>query len=171
MADAVLWQILEAVQTRLQGMTFAAQGTDTLPTIHDDAIVIRKYTRGRDNEGSFQNDRKPGIVLCLPGRAVRDPQAGTNLRDDVQYAILAQIISADHDDRLRNLRTYLKWQEQIAKAFHNQRVSDDDFDGGCVSIGMAVSVDNVDETQWVQHANFVAGVELHFISREPRGIV
>lgn len=174
MADAVYWQILEAVQDGLQDdLTFAAQGSDTVPTIASAAIVIRKLPYmdpDRKDEDYQRHDRMPGIIISPAGQVQRPAREGTNARDDVTYPVLCQIIDKDHKERLNNLRTYLKWQEQIAKYFNSQTLLDVQGAAGCVHIGQAVETDTVNESLWVKHRMFVAGVELYFKSREPRGV-
>ena len=172
MADAVLWQILESVRDGLRtDLTFQAQGTDSVKTIQSDAIVIRKViSKQRESELPEKDERKPGILICPPRSVLRNPQAGTNERDDAVYYVLCQIIDGDGFRDDRHLKTYLKWQEQIAKYFHAQPLLDVQADEGIVNIGHAIETEVVDDTLFVKHEHFVGGVLLEFISRETRGV-
>lgn len=161
MANAILWDILTAVQTRLRDdLTFAAMAGDTTQAIHDDAIVIQK-TLKLDSP-----PRTPGIIITPPLRMGIDPSMGTNARDDYVYPVLCQIVDIDNGDRSSNLHSYLKWREQIARAFQQQSLSG----VSSVYIGHVVEVDYVDERLWRRSRNFVGGVELRFYARLSRGV-
>lgn len=157
--DSILKQIVDAVQARLQGMTFSALGSDFVKTIDSDDIVIAKVAQK-------QNRNTPGLVISLPGRVMMPKEAGTNIRDDIEYVVMVQIVDKDNDTETLNIRSYLKWQEQIAKAFRNQRVPG----VSCAYIGAVNMLDNVDEKVWTKEKWFIASVELHFWARETRGI-
>ena len=171
MADAVFWQILEAVQTLLRSLTFSAQGSDSVATIEDSAIVIRKLKHGDpDKDERKRDERTPGWIISPGSRISRPPEAGTNIRDDVYYPVLAQLIDKDNFKRENNLQSYLKWLEQAAKVIHSQPMSDVQSAEGIVDIAHAVVTDTVDESMWVKHKQFVGGVEIVAVSREPRGV-
>jgi hypothetical protein len=169
--DATLWRILKAARDGLRNdIVFERMGTDsTAPAIRDDAIDIRKYSPGRDYEKEFRQAEKPGILISPASRMPQDPFAGENTRDDIRYPVLFQIIDHDDGDRERNLRTYLKWQEQVWKYFASQQLIDES--GECVAfIAYFEMLDAVDKKLWVQHELFVAGVRIDFFSQESRGI-
>ena len=166
-----LWSILTAARDGLRNdLSFQPQGGDSAQAIDTQAIVIRKYGFGRPDEGMFQSERRPGIIISPPSSVVMNPEAGENDRDDVEYPVLFQIIDSDSArDRQANLRTYVKWQEQVARYFRNQSLTDSG--GNCLAwISYVSSLDNIDERVWVRHPNFVSGVLVRFVSRETRGI-
>lgn len=171
MADAVLWSLLDDVRTGLRTLTFEAQGTDTVETIDSAAIVIRKVPR-REGwlEKIFQTERMPGIIIS-PIHVRRPPEAGTNVRDDAFYSISIQIIDRDTGrNKERNLRSYLKWQEQIARYLHTQtRNNIQTYAEGQVCIGWTVEGDFWDYVYEAKHEACVAGVLYQVKIREPRG--
>lgn len=171
MADAVLWDLLTSIQTGLRSdLSFVAQGTDTVPTIASEAIVIRKVSvRKRDVESSQNQELKPGLIISPPLKVTCSPEAGTNTRDDVMYPILIQLIAADQHRKEENLRTYLKWEEQIRKYLNAQR-REISTEGGCVYIGNVTVVDVVDEKIFVADQQFQSGIVVEYMSREPRGV-
>lgn len=171
MADAVLWSLLTDIQTGLRTLTFEAQGTDTVETISDSAIVIRKTPRKNGwLEKIFQTERMPGIVIA-PINVRRPPTAGTNVRDDAFYSVSIQIIAKDSGvNKERNLRSYLKWQEQIARYLHTQSRSNvQTYAVGQVCIGWTVEGDFWDYVYEAKHEACVGGVLYQVKIREPRG--
>jgi len=162
MADAILWQLLEACQLKLrQEVSFQSQGNDSVDSIDDEDIVIRKVSvRDEWND----NPNLPAVIISVPHTVSSNSASGENNRDDVTYPVLFQIVNSDYGDRVSRFRTYLKWQEQIAKCFRNQPLADP-----CEVWGtQSDSVDSVDEKLWVRHEQFVAGVEIRFHSLETR---
>ena len=53
----------------------------------------------------------------------QNPNRGTNIRDDVHYPVMVTILAADNQDLTTNQEQYLKWREQINRAFRNQGLS------------------------------------------------
>lgn len=172
MADAVFWQILEAVRDAIQDdITLTIQGTDSVGTVQDEAIVIRKILGRQIQNAVWESEElRPGVLICPANKVIRNPEEGTNQSDDVRYYVLCQIIDGDDFQNEDNLRSYLKWQEQIAKLFNAQPLLDVQAVEGCVNIGHAIETDVVDENLFVRHRDFVGGVMIEFISRENRGI-
>lgn len=166
MADAHLWTILESVQANLRSQVeFTTQPEDTIPRIKESAIVIRKYGRGRKGESPFSGEEKPGLIITPPRSW--GGQEGENLRDDVQYPVLIQCITGDQEGYDRNLRTLLKWQEQIVKLFRHQRLAG----ASTVTECNAYVQDVIDEKLFLtDHQLFVFGVVCNFRSREQRGV-
>lgn len=172
MASAVFWDLLEAVQSKLQSaLTFSVQEDDSVRGIEDDAIVIRKLKAGANGEPSTSDEHTPGLLI-VPGDAVAPPEEGTNLREDVTYGILIQLIDSDYDRKTNNLASYLKWLEQIRKYFsfttalHASVTSSK----GCVNVVTVRQVFTLDDRQWARHENFVGGVIVEVNVREPRGV-
>jgi len=169
--DSTLWRILEAARDGLRNnITFEVMGDDyATEYIPDEAIQIRKYSPGRDYEAVFKNEEKPGILISPALKMPQDPFAGENTRDNIKYPVLFQIIDRDLGDREQNLRTYLKWQEQVWKYFASQQLSGEQ--GECLAfISYFEMMDVVDKRLWVRHDLFVAGVRIDFMSQETRGI-
>jgi len=169
MADSVLWQIMSEVQRTLrENLTFKAMGDDPIPQIEQEAIRIEKVSvKQREHEKVFEYELTPGIIITPPGRVTMPSSEGENARDDVHYPLLLQIIDKDNNERLTGLRTYLKWQEQIARAFRNQPLPCDPLHVWNARVDY---VDVVNEGLWVRHELFVTGIEIEFISREVRGL-
>lgn len=172
MADAVLWQILEAVRDGMMNdLVFDPMGDDPVKAIdRANAIKIRKVVEGKEHAKGYANELLPGILISPPLTVECDPSEGTNQRDDVTYRVLVQIIARDNETKDMNLRTYLKWQEQIRKYFNQRGLAAVQNAEGIVNRVLATQVDVVDERYWTRHRAFVAGVVLEIISREPRGV-
>lgn len=121
-ADAYLWQCIQAVQARLQALTFDAD----IP-IANNSIVIRKLPLDKnllttpEVKSVFYGVQLPCIIVG-PSAEIVNPTQGTNYRDDVNYSVLVTVVDADDQEPtlLRNLPEYLKWREQIRRAIHNQ---------------------------------------------------
>lgn len=160
MANSVYWEVLKDVKRRLQSdLRFAVEDNDSTLPIKDENITIRKsldVDKGIDT---------PALIIT-PGDMRVDVTAGTNVRDDYAFPVLVQIVDKDANDQYDNLSTYLKWREQIFRAFHQQRLD------GCddVYIGLAREVSWVDPQLWSVHQWFVGGVLLVFIARITRGV-
>lgn len=169
MADAILWSLLEDVQTGLQSLTFSAQGSDPVRTIKDSSIVIRDRPASRSWFANwFQNEQVPGIIIS-PVEVKRPATAGTNVRDDAFYTVSCEIIDKHGGHKLRSLRTYLKWQEQIARYLHSQtRANLQTYANGQVCIGWSLETDHVDPRIMKQHKMAVGVVLVQFKVRETR---
>jgi hypothetical protein len=171
--EAIHYQILQAIQARIRSLTLAPIDTDTLDTIQSEAIVIGKTRPIRKDragtEWSFENQATPGVVICPYGREDADRDAGTNIRDDIVYRTLVAIIDEDYDWE-ENLRTYLKWREQIARSLRNVRLSGITGTGCEVYLTHAQGpLDVIDESEWVNQ-RFVSGYIINTESRESRGL-
>lgn len=168
MADAVFWQILEAVQTKIRTITYSTQSGNSVPPIKDAAVVIRKLPFSKQDGKNDPSEETPGVIIS-PLKAVRPPMAGTNARDDATYHVLVQFINRDDDYRTNNLKTYLKWSEQICKYFQSAVLSDVQSSEGVVNFGYAVDYEVLDARGFL-HKWFVSAIELQFIARETRGL-
>jgi len=169
MADAVLWTILETVRDVLRNnLVFQAMGDDDVETIDPKNITIEKVAiRQRESDRVFAYHETPGIVLSTPSSIITNPNEGENARDDVRYPVLFQVIDKDNQERIRGLRTYLKWIEQITKAFRNQPLPCDPLSVWNAEVRTA---DIVNEGLWVNNGLFVAAITITFVSRETRGL-
>lgn len=170
--DAISYLILTAMQTGLRDdLTFEVASTDTIGGIDDDAIIIRKLqpqgSGNRSHMAGYRGEKLPGMIIT-PGNVTADPHAGTNEQDDYEYRTLIQIVDSDYD-KLTNLRTWLRWQEQIAHYFQNQSVIVDNAKGKAY-ISNATVRNVIDSREWVQHERMVGAVEVRHMSRENRGV-
>lgn len=166
-ADAILWGIMEGLQSRIQSLTFAAVGTDNQPTIKNRNIDILKNFSAVKSQ---QFKDYPGILISPANKEVRDPYAGNNLKDDVNYSVLVQIVDKDRErsPNVRGLRTYLKWREQICRSIQNQDLPGID----CTEVWVAYAEpgDVIDKEILELHQFYVSGIICRFKSRESRGL-
>lgn len=169
MAKAILLQILEKTQELLQAQTWTPETGDTMKTIDDDAIVIRKSLSVNKKSPRKTDEKCPGIIITYGPRAMSPAEAGTNTHDDVMYTILLQIIANDSGGRLNDIGTLLKWQQTARRAMAAENftntISGSD---GCVYHGTSVVTDHLDARRWQLYENFWGGVECRFWAREPR---
>lgn len=172
MADAIYWQILEKIQDVIQTVTFSPQGTDPTAALDTTkAVVIRKYRTPRPESKDLPDEIKPGFIIT-PGPVSGPPEGGTNERDGKGYNVLVQLIAKDYDGRITNLRTYLKWLEQVDKALNHYFASNCDICGtsGCVHDSFVTTTFVVDEKKYAAHQNFVGGVEIIIQAELTRGV-
>lgn len=160
--DAIMWQCLNAIQARLQGMTFSAEASDSATTIQSGSIMVGKLTWPKYVE-------KPGILITPYGAETMHREAGTNIRDDVDYSILVQIMDRDGHDMDENLQTFLKWREQIAKAFRNQNLVG--VSAADVYLVYVTPAAILDKKTWESEARlFISSLVIHCLARETRGL-
>lgn len=170
MADAIYWQLLESVQTGIRdALTFSTESGDTAPPPKDAAVVIRKLPFTDNDMKHDRSEDLPGIIISPVG-AESPPNEGTNRRDDTWYKILVQIIDNDPTYKTENLKSYLKWQQQIRKYFQSAERSDVQSDDGYANFGFVTSQDVVDPKLYPLHKLFVGGLSLIFGVRETRGV-
>ena len=172
MQQSTCYSILEVVRQRLQQVAFEPVGKDSIPRIKPENIQIWKDELSPDaSEKNLTHILTPGIVITPPKQITRSPMAGTNGLDDVVYPVLAQLIAGDGGDRVANLQTYLRWEEQIADAFHAQSVPEVDKRIADVFACFATTTAVVDLKYWIKHSKFVSGVALVFSARRnARGV-
>lgn len=114
-ATSVHYRCLTAVQARiiaasLSGMTAANVKVRKLPS-----------DRGMDSDdGTYSY---PAVIVSSMGIENQQAGSGTNIRDDVDYPVIVSILAADNQDLYTNHEKYLKWREQINRAFRQQRLS------------------------------------------------
>lgn len=160
-SDAIMMKCLNGVKARLDLMTFAGISTDN--------IIVRMLPLDQ-GVGSTQTFSFPAILIApAPDAGLVMPfNEGTNRRDDVQYPVVIAIL----DTLVRNKtvltdnqnRNYL-WQQQVVKAFRNQRLAG--VDEVYTTIVEAAQITNIQAWRKGRFASF--GI-FRFISREIRGI-
>jgi hypothetical protein len=119
----------------------------------------------------------PCILLAPYGPEGLDPNAGTNIRDDVVYKVLLAILAADNQDQAQSFNKYLTWRESLRKLFHNQpfpnqttaTVNGTSYGSGQIAWHILVTpLDVVDRDQWFKNV-FASAMVLNATSREGRG--
>ena len=147
---AILEDILTTVQTEIQSLD--------LTDIADADIYIQKVASTR----SFKTEDFPAILIA-PGTPKLNPQAGTNLRDQIEYSVGVYIVDKDEQNQTANRNKYLTWYEAIVKKFRTPRLTGvDSVVNGYVTPGAVVDQD------WFQVGEYHAGMTLWFISWETR---
>ena len=147
--EAVMERCLTGVQSRIQGLS--------LLSIPNANIIIHKAAEE-------SKVKKPGVVISPAGVETMVPTAGTNTRDDVGYPVFVGIVAADNRDQSINRAKYLKWRQQIARAFRNQRLP-----GVTEIINMHVETRDIVAPSWFANNLFVSAMVVRCISREVRG--
>lgn len=115
-SDAIHERLMSAIQSRLQGLTFAAM-TSPAGSISSSDIVIKKVAI--DREGHIPN--KPCIIIAPVNREKINHAGGTNIRDEVSYPVGVVIVAADNQQLTTNRAVFLKWREQVVRALENFR--------------------------------------------------
>ena len=170
--DAVYWQILDNSQKALrEEVRFESMGDGEPAGISPAAIVIRKLVPAKPDQPAITDEITPGILITLENRIGRPPSEGFNDREGVAYSFACQLIAADYDKTTLNLRTYLKWLEQIARLmshyFARNAIISGDF--GCVWDSMALTTTVLDPKYFVRHQKFVGAVIVTAFALETRG--
>lgn len=153
---SVHYRCMTAAQSRIQGLL--------LDGISNSDIIVRKMGTDR-NIGVEFITRYPAIILSSNGIEDQPPNAGTNIRDDVGYPVICSVIAKDQVELEKNHEKYLKWREQINRAFRGQRlpgVSE-------IYIGRVQPAQIADIPSWLA-GKFHTSLILRFYSREVRGI-
>ena len=159
--DAIMQKCLDGVKARLDAMTFVGIATAN--------IIVRMVPLDK-GIGSGESFAFPAILITPPpdSSLVMPFNEGTNRKDDVQYPVLVGILDALTTDKntltANQNRNYL-WQQQIVKAFRNQRLAG--VDEVYTTIVEAAQITNV---QAWRNGRFVSFGIFRFISREARGI-
>ncbi len=149
-SEAVMEQCLTGVQSRIQGLS--------LLDIPNANIVIHKAAE----ESKVP---KPAVIISPAGPETMVPTAGTNVRDDVGYPVFVGIVAADNRDQTTDRAKYLKWREQIARAFRNQHLP-----GVTEVYTMQIETRDVVSPSWFTNNLFVSSMVIRCVSREVRGI-
>jgi hypothetical protein len=155
-ADAVQFQILEAVQARLRLLLLSG--------VEAGSIVVKKLPMQR----TIKEWGLPmPAILVTPIRETMNPAAGTNLQDDVVFPAMLTIIEADNQEATLSLHLdrHTKWRERIERAFHNQRLP-----GVPAVFNCAVEpADAIIPQAWAQNL-YASAIVLKFTARVPRGL-
>lgn len=174
MAVSIRYSILDTLLKLLKGFSFDPQPGDGVPRIEPNAIVFRKVrpSASRDPQPVDGIDL-PAIVVTTPYKTVQVPNTeGTNEDDQYEYRFLVQFIASEtiQPDEA-NLQTYWAWQQLVARAFNNNVniAWNHANDGTCVRQILVDLIDEIDEKQYVVFQNVVCGVELRFLTWQPRG--
>ncbi|HTU27303.1 MAG TPA: hypothetical protein VMF30_17980 [Pirellulales bacterium] len=154
--SSVYGRVLLATQQGIQSL--ALDGID--PT----SIIVQKLPVDRQL-GAADGIPLPAILITPAGETV-DPASGTNLLDDVTYAVRVTLFDRDNQEPtlVANMDRYLLWRERIARTFRNQTLA-------AVPEIYTTTLDPgevVDDTAW-QNNLFASVLTLRFVSREPRG--
>lgn len=149
-ADAVMERCLTGVQSRIQGLS--------LLDIPNANIIVQK--KADEKKVSL-----PAILISTGGPETMVPTAGTNVRDDIGYPVFVGIVAADNQDQTKDRAKYLKWREQIARAFRNQHLP-----GVTEVYTMQIETRDIVAPSWFVNNLFVSSMVIRCISREVRGI-
>ena len=171
--DAVSWQAMEEIQRLLREVIrFEVMPDSNTRGITPDAIVIRKLASPSPDLPSRSDEITPGLLITPGSRVQRPAEDGDNEKEGVHYHYLIQLIATDYDKCGVNLRSYLKWEEQIARLlshwFADHQISSDGF--GCIWDSTATVIHVMDDKQFVRHEKFVGGVVVTVLALEHRGI-
>ena len=159
MANAILFDILEAVRTDIQALSLAGLAAAN--------IIIHKVPSTA--VAGLPAERFPCIIIAPWGREV--VRAGSNVRDDITYPVVVCIVASEkneieqpQDAQRQNFEMYLKWRETIRKSFSNLRLTST----LCHLITVA-PLEIVDRQAWEQKGLFASGLILNCTQRESKG--
>ena len=149
-------RILTAVQARIQSLA--------LNGVANASVIVRKVPWDRD-AGAGKTYAFPIVQVSPHGQEQMVPTAGTNLKDDVGYAVLISVMDLDnqHQTNLRERR--LRWREAIARTFRHARLPGITEVFDCVVEPNAV----VHAPNWLDHNLWTSFLVLRFVARETRG--
>jgi hypothetical protein len=154
--QSIYYQILAGVQSRLQAISLADIPNGQIGLCKLPLILHTK-----------QQSIDMPCVLVAPTRDVMPGGDGVTTLDDVTYGV--HVVAVDTDNRSTSIDTdmkkYLLWREQIARAFRSQRLSGVDEVVTCTCEPMDVT----DLPKWIAEYQS-CGFILKFTSREPRGL-
>lgn len=104
--DAIAYKIGNRLVALIQALALSG--------VSSSSIVFRKVPYDRQLT-------KPCIIVC-PGPENLNAQAGSNIRDDIDYRFVISFTRASNEDLTDELNTWLRWREQVRSAIHNQRL-------------------------------------------------
>ena len=123
---SVYFKFLKAVHRQMRDeLSFV--GIGGWPGIAAERIVIRHVPYRVDDRSLWRDEQTPGIILS-PARTIVHGNA-YNSHDYYDFPILVQIIDYCEDrSNLSALESWLTWEEQIAKFYHNSNAQREVFD-------------------------------------------
>jgi len=146
MPDAVHEQCLQAVKTAITGLGLSGlTGGVVIQTAPNAALVAL-----------------PCVIVTTEGERETFTE-GTNVRDDVTYPVRVWI-AVREGERETFRPTYLRWREQIARAFHHQPLAGVAEVLVCTVRPLALNTDRRPEYQLL-----VSGLAIDCTARVPRG--
>lgn len=153
MANSVFKNILEAVQTGIQGLSLAG--------ISSANVQIVKVFSDRE----ALTPELPGILILPLGPERMNSREGTISSDDIWYPVGVAIFAADVQDQSIDFDQYLLWRESIRKKFISQPLA------GVVSVRKCnvEPQEVVNPRRWLADNIWVSALVLRFMSRETRG--
>lgn len=151
---SVLFDILAAVQSRIQGLE--------LPGLSGGNVVVQKVAGNHTPD--LPANALPCVLISPHSAESSDPMAGTNLRDDIVYPIRVTIVASDAGDQQSGFRQYVGWREAVRRLFHNQRLTSP----SCFTVHVQ-PLPVVDASVWIDRGLFVSALVLNCFSREARG--
>jgi hypothetical protein len=145
MPDAIHEQCLQAVKAGIEALALSGlAGGVAIHTVPDLALV-----------------HLPCVIVTTDGE--RETLAdGSNIRDDVTFPVRVWI-AAREGERETLRPTYLRWREQITRAFHHQRLTTVSDVFTCTVRPLAISGERKPEYQ-----AFVSGLVVDCAARPPR---
>ena len=168
MANAVLYDVLNAILKKIQNRGLIGIGADN--------IIAQRIPSDRDAD--LPAVKFPCIVIAPAGPEGLDSEAGMTSQDDIVYRILIAILASDVNNVVDSrFNLYLTWRESIRKLFHDSAsgavtintVSAGTSQGGIVYNVTVQPLDVVDKAAWFNRAKYASGLILNVVSREPRG--
>lgn len=155
--NSVHYRCLVAAQAKIQSLN--------LEGIESRSIRFRKFPIITDFKGNSRDYNLPALILCPFGQETVTP--ATNSRDDISYPVTLSLIVSDEAktrDLEENISTYLKWREQIERAFRFQRLS-----GVTEIYNTIVEPNAIYSPDVFQQGLWSSYMTIKFISREIRG--
>lgn len=154
---SVLEDILQAVKTGITGLSLS--GLSSSNVLVQKVPSIRPADLPAATSGPF-------VVVAPLGAEQIDPAAGTNLRDDKVYPIIAAIVAVDSQSQSANRDTYLTWRQTIIRKFNHNLTA---FSGVSTVINSVVQPQAiVDPDAFFGRNVFVSAMLVQVTSREPR---
>jgi hypothetical protein len=154
--SSVYGRVLLATQQSIQSL-----GLDGIDSA---SVVVQKLPVDR-HLGMTGGVALPAILITPQGETI-DPASGTNLMDDVTYAVRVTLVDRDNQEPtlVANVDRYLVWRQRIARTFRNQPLA-------AVPEIYTTTLEPgevVDAAAWESNL-FASVLTLRFVSREPRG--